>query len=99
MLDEHSKLNVKCSVEGCNNKGCGQPAGSTEVNLCEWHWQRWGDFYTGYECGHFGEVEAVRHGRLNKKRWEKAMLAFLDWSAVEISACVLIAEAKARYSA
>jgi hypothetical protein len=89
---------MKCSVEGCHNESCGQPGGSKEVKLCEYHWKRWGTFYTGYECGYFGEQEAVRHGRLNKKRWEKAMLAFLDWCAIEISACVEIAEAYIRIS-
>lgn len=86
---------MKCSVEGCNSDSCGFPEGSNEFKLCKGHWTRWGYFHKGYESGHFGEQESVRHGRLNRKRWRKAMLAFLDWSAVEISACIQIAEATA----
>lgn len=86
---------MKCSVEGCNNEDCGQPGGDSEIKLCKWHWDSWGYFYHGYECGHYGEQEIVRHGRLNKKRWRKAMLAFIDWCAVEIAACIRIAEAYA----
>ena len=88
---------MECSVKGCHNEEHIQPQGDKGVNLCKWHRRRWGDFYTGYECGHFGDQEAARHGRLNKKRWDKAMLAFLDWCAVEIAACVEIAESCANY--
>lgn len=87
---------MKCSVEGCNNEDCGQPAGDSGINLCKHHWQAWGYFRCGYECGHYGEQEIIRHGRLNKTRWRKAMLAFLDWCRIEIGACVQIAEAIAR---
>jgi hypothetical protein len=84
---------MKCSVKGCANDSCGQPSGSLDVKLCGYHWNRWGDFHTGYECGHYGDEIAVRHGRLSKKRWEKAMKAFLNWCEIEISACEQIARA------
>lgn len=82
---------MKCSVEQCPNEGCDEPEGVKEFNLCASHWKRWGDFHIGYERGHWGDSE--RHGRLNRKRWRKAMLAFLDWCDTEIYACTRIAEA------
>ena len=82
---------MKCSVEGCNNKSTNEPEGSNEVKLCEGHWSRWGDFRAGYYDGHYGNFE--RHGRLNRKLWRAAMLAFLDHCRVEIAACTGVAEA------
>jgi hypothetical protein len=85
---------MKCSVEGCNQKHCGEPEGSTKYKLCSWHWRRWGDFFAGYQDGHYGNSD--RHGRLIRKLWDKAMLAFLEHCRVEISACTQIAEAVIR---
>lgn len=81
---------MKCSVEGCNKESTNEPEGSDEFKLCEWHWSRWGDFRAGYYDGHYGNFE--RHGRLNRKLWRNAMLAFLDHCRVEIEACTMIAE-------
>lgn len=87
---------MKCSVEGCNNDRTKQPEGSDEFKLCKWHWSRWVDFFAGYQDGHYGNSD--RHGRLNRKLWRKAMLAFLEHCGVEISACIEIAEARIRDS-
>lgn len=84
---------MKCSVEGCHNEDCGQPIGNDEFRLCQAHWNAWGYFHTGYECGHFGSSEVAKRTRLNRKRWRKAMLAFLDWCRIEISAFERINEA------
>jgi len=81
---------MKCSVEGCNGERTNEPEGSDEFKLCKEHWSRWRDFRAGYFDGHYGH--SGRHGRLNRKLWRKAMLAFLEWCRVEITACTEIAE-------
>lgn len=82
---------MKCSVEGCNQESTNQPVGSDEFKLCPAHWPRWGDFGAGYFDGHYGNYD--RHGRLNKKLWRDAMLAFLEHCRIEIAALTEIAEA------
>ena len=75
---------MKCSVEGCDQEATNEPEGSDEFKLCAEHWSRWGDFRAGYYDGHYGNFE--RHGRLNRKLWRAAMLAFLDHCRSEIIA-------------
>lgn len=88
---------MRCSVEGCNNEATDQPKGSEKIKICKWHWDNWGYFRVGYECGYFGDVEIGRHnGRATRHLGDKAMSAFLDWCRVEIGACAEIAEAYAR---
>jgi len=82
---------MKCSVEHCNETSTDQPAGSNEFKLCEEHWRRWHDFFGGYQDGHYGH--SGRHGRLDRKLWREAMLAFLEHCRVEFEALTVIAEA------
>ena len=86
--------NIDCSVKGCRNRN--DVTGIGDVYLCGWHRKRWQDFFMGYEAGHYGDDGFERHGRLNKKRWHKAMTAFLEWCSCEIAACIEIAEATSR---
>lgn len=85
---------LRCSVDGCDEKATNKPSGSDEFKLCLEHWSRWEDFRAGYYDGHYGNSD--RHGRLNKKLWRNAMLAFLHHCQVEIVACTEIAEAVLR---
>lgn len=78
------EMEMNCSVPGCNRKSTNEPEGSDEFKLCKEHWSRWGDFFAGYQDGHYGNFE--RHGRLNRKLWRNAMLAFLHHCQIEISA-------------
>lgn len=88
---------MKCSVTGCNSEATDLPGGKTGITLCKWHWDAWGYFRCGYECGYFKDTEVESHdGRATWHLWHKAMSAFLDWCRVEIGACVQIAEAIAR---
>lgn len=75
---------MKCSVLGCDEEATNEPEGSDEFKLCPEHWSRWRDFHAGYLDGHYGNSD--RHGRLNRKLWRKAMLAFLKHCRVEIIA-------------
>lgn len=87
-------MGKKCSVESCSQitRKDGFHAGG--FDLCVKHRWRWHDFFAGYQDGHYGNSD--RHGRLNKKLWDKAMLAFLEHCRVEIAACTQIAEAVLR---
>ncbi len=81
---------MKCSVEDCNSESTDNPPGSEEFKLCEKHWLRWGDFFSGYQDGHYGY--SGRHGRLNRTLWRKAMLAFLEHIRVETSFYIQVSE-------
>jgi hypothetical protein len=88
---------MNCSVEGCNTEATNNPGGKTGINLCKAHWNDWGYFQVGYECGYFKDTKIEGHdGRTTRGLWDKAMSAFLDWCRIEIEACIEIAEAQGR---
>jgi len=88
---------MKCSVEGCNAPATDNPGGKTGIKLCKWHWDSWGYFHVGYECGYFKDSAVEDHdGRTTWRLGDKAMSAFLDWCRIEIGACIEIAGAIAQ---